>query len=305
MNALLHELVGLTKRGKALWLTALLFSTLLLLFGVFGLVTQEKDAKAIPVEFNAEGETEDVGILPVEDISTYFPTNSPTLSPTFSPSLEERMNVTDSHYPTLSPSVETTQEPVASPLSVHPSMQTDFPSRETSQMPSQSTTTFSPSISPTMFPSDFPIVHPTHVPTSSSPTSSSTGSSSPSPSMTNMPTQAPLFPTHDEPNQPIPSFFNYNISDGSRFGPQSWNDVTGSNSTSNYWYEFGFVANECSKGAQSPIDVCTQPVKHCEEWHEFRSKVNRIYAHLLTLPCHLSNIGCVLPCLSSERRLQD
>jgi len=43
------------------------------------------------------------------------------------------------------------------------------------------------------------------------------------------------------------------------------------NST-NYWDEFGFVENECSKGAQSPIDVCTQPVRHCEEYHEFRAK---------------------------------
>ena len=305
-STLMQELCKLTKRGKALWFITLLCSTGLLLFGVFGLVTQEKDATAINAEFNADdGETAaaDVGILPGEDFSTYFPTNSPTLSPTLSPSAAESINITESHYPTLSPSVETTQEPVASP-SVHPSMQTDFPSMEPSQMPSSSTTTLSPSVSPTMPPTNFPIVHPTHAPTTISPTSfptsssTSNGSSIPSTSTTNIPTQAPLFPTHDEPNQSVPLFFNYNSSDGSRFGPKNWNLVTGLNSTSNYWQEFGFIDNECRKGAQSPIDVCTQPEKHCQEWHEFRTKVNRELMRICQYYHDIvSYIACVLPYL--------
>lgn len=272
MNALLQELGQLTARRKGVWFSAFFSSIVLLCFGVFGLVIQEKNAKAIPAEFLADTDVSR-GIWPDvdDDFSTYFPTNSPTLSPS---TTENTTHYDDTLLPTASASAEPTKQPVPSPLTFRPSMQTDFPSREPSQMPSQSTTTMSPTISPTILPSNFPTAHPTHVPTSSSPTTTPTRSSRPS--TTNMPTQPPLFPTHDEPSQSVPSFFNYNISKGSRFGPHSWNNVTVLNSTENYWHEFGFVENECRKGAQSPIDVCTQPVKHCEEFHEFRAKVNII-----------------------------
>ena len=232
----------------------------MLVFGVFILFTQEKDANAIPVEFNAEAESAVFDILP--DFSTYFPTNSPTLSP----AIEEITHHDDTHHPTVPASVEPAQQPIASPVSVHPSMQTGLPSEEQSQLPSHLTTMIPTTMSPTTAPITFPTAHPSHAPTSSSPTVSS------GPTMTNMPTNTPLFPTHDEPNQAISTFFNYNTSESSRYGPHSWSNVTALNSTENYWHEFGFVANECSKGAQSPIDVCTQPARHCEEYHEFRAK---------------------------------
>lgn len=301
MNTLLQEFGKLTARGKAVWFSVCLGSIVLLCFGVFGLATQEKHAKAIPVEFNVDADR-DIWPDVDDDFRTYFPTNSPTLSPT---TTENIPHYADTLLPTASAttSEDPTEQPVPSP-SFRPSMQTNFPSSEPSQMPSHFTTSLVPTISPTVAPSispiNFPTAHPTHVPTSSSPTTAPTRSSRPS--TTNIPTQAPLFPTHDEPNQDVASFFNYNISKGSRFGPNSWNNVTVLNSTENYWHEFGFVENECRKGAQSPIDVCTQPVKHCEEFHEFRAKVNDIGENLLTFVPLLSNASFVaLP--STERRL--
>jgi hypothetical protein len=297
MIAFLQELGKLTRRGKAFWFTSFLFSSVLLVFGVFILVTQDEDANANAIladsEFNANAGSADANILTDEEFTTYLPTNAPTLSP----SIEELTTYNydaDTHHPTVSAGVEVEPTQVASPVSFHPSAQTDLPSEEPSELPSQPATmilptTISPTVAPTTSPITFPTAHPTHVPTTSSSPTASSPTGSPYPTMTNTPTQSPLFPTHDEPNQSIPTFFNYNMSESSRYGPHSWSNVTVLNSTENYWYEFGFVANECSKGAQSPIDVCTQPVRHCEEYHEFRAKVNDIVVYLFNLPsCYLT-----------------
>lgn len=284
MNAFLQELAKLTRRGKACWFTSVLFSSVLVFFGVFILVTQDKDANANVIledaAFNTHAGSADVNIMTDGDFSTFLPTNSPTLSPSIE-KIAYNYNA-DTHHPTVSASLEQTLAQVASQVSFQPSVQTDLPSEEPSEPPSQPTTMILPTtMSPTMSSISFPSAHPTHAPTSSSsPTASS------NPTMTNMPTQTPLFPTHDEPNQSIPTFFNYNMSESSRYGPHSWNNVTVLNTTENYWYEFGFVVNECSKGAQSPIDVCTQPVRHCEEYHEFRAKVNAFVVHQSILPRH-------------------
>lgn len=284
MPAYLQELGKLTTRGKALWFASLLLSIVLLVFGVFLLVTQDKNTTAISVEFNADTESARTDIFPGDDFSTYFPTNTP--------SNEEISYKADKHHPTSSPIMETTRQPVASPTSSHPSMQGELPSvgqsqiqyTKITQIPSEESSrtqykTITPTtLSPTTSPTTTEISHPTRLPTPSFlPTTS------PESTNTTMPTQTPQFPTHDEPYQSVPTFFNYNTSESSRYGPHSWSNVTVLNSTENYWYQFGFVANECSRGAQSPIDVCTQPVRYCEEYHEFRAKVNDIIVTMFTL----------------------
>jgi hypothetical protein len=89
-------------------------------------------------------------------------------------------------------------------------------------------------------------------------------------------TLTPLFPVHRDPLIASQTFFNYNTTAGSQFGPSSWGDVIVLNSTSeNYWSEFGLVTNQCNDEVvmQSPIDVCTAPEKQCLEYHEPRAKV--------------------------------
>ena len=286
LTALLQEIGKLSKRGRALWSISLLFSSALFVFGVFVLVTQDMDANiAISVEFNTGAEAESVhadgsDIFPAEDFfSTYSPTNTPTLSPsTIEVIAHNNADTYTHHHPSMYPSTEPSKEPVASPISTKPSMHEDHPSEEPTlspfmtMSPTMTPTTLSPTLSPLMS----PILYPTN-----SPTSSSRPTTSVEPTTTNLPTQIPLFPTHNEPDQPLPTFFNYNTSESSRYGPHSWGNVTVLNSTAqNYWHEFGFVTNNCgNKGAQSPIDVCTQPVRHCEEYHEFRAKVN-CYCHV-------------------------
>ena len=78
-----------------------------------------------------------------------------------------------------------------------------------------------------------------------------------------------------EPDNPNASYFNFNISAGSQFGPSAWSQVNVSNS---HWSEFGFVKNQCNddKVPQSPIDVCTAPEKHCLEFHETRPNVSYV-----------------------------
>jgi hypothetical protein len=96
--------------------------------------------------------------------------------------------------------------------------------------------------------------------------------SSSSPTMTATPTLEPIFQTHDPPDNPDPTYFNYNTV--SKYGPRSWSNLTVFNSTENYWREFGFVENRCNGGAQSPIDLCDNPVRYCAEDHEYRTRVS-------------------------------
>lgn len=268
MNALLHELGKLTKWGKLLWFSSLLFSSALFIFGLSILVTpNEDDANAFSVEFNSDAESptlhlEDVNILPTDN---FFTTYSPSNIPSQAPSTNEVTSYNNvAYHPSVPPSIGSTGTP-------EPSLQEDFPTEKPSQSSFTTTTpTTAPTTQlPTLSPLISPVSYPTDIPTSTSrPTASSV------PSTTNMPTQTSPFSTHEEPVQPLSTFFNYNSSESSRFGPHSWGNVTVLNSTENYWHEFGFIANECGKGPQSPIDVCTQPVRHCEEYHEFRTKVN-------------------------------
>ena len=267
MNALLDELGKLTKRGKVLWFSSLLLSSALLMFGLSILVTpDEDDVNAFSVDFNSDAESptlhlEDVNILPIDDFfTTYSPTNTPSQAPSTN---NEIMPYTVAYHPSVPPSM-------SSAITSEPSLQEDFPTEKPSQPSATTTPTMAPTTQlPTLSPLISPISYPTDMPTlTSRPTTSS------EPSTTNTPTQTSPFSTHEEPDQPLSTFFNYNSSVSSRFGPHRWGNVTVLNSTENYWHEFGFIANECGKGPQSPIDVCTQPVRHCEEYHEFRTKVN-------------------------------
>ena len=285
----------LSNKVKAVVFASFLCSSALLVFGILGQGTLQKDdgsasanAPTAPVDLESG-----MSIFPDEDFSIYFPTSSPTLPPSM-----EGVHLAETFYPTSSASAsgteQPTQQPVASPTSFRPSRdpsQRPSRSRDPSQIPSQPPSTFAPTMPPTMLPTMPPTMLPTALPTTSpiyhatqipspTPTSTSTQPSptrSSEPSTSSLPTQTPLldlFLTHDEPNQSNESFFNYNTSEGSRYGPHSWGNVAGLNSTENYWHEFGLVANECSKALQSPIDLCTQPVRHCEEYHEFRAKVS-------------------------------
>ena len=133
----------------------------------------------------------------------------------------------------------------------------------------------------------------TNKPTSESPTllPSTTDPTTISPTLSNAPTFNP-FPTHPEPNivdkhgtnySSLQYYYNYNISKDSKYGPSTWQHVLTLNSTAqNYWSEFGLIGNQCNDDslAQSPIDVCTKPERHCMEHHEFRSKVRESY-HIL------------------------
>jgi carbonic anhydrase len=156
-----------------------------------------------------------------------------------------------------------------------------------SQIPSTA-----PSDSPTLIPSAFPSIAPNAEP-SDSPTM--VPSESPSVEPSNAPTKAPTY---------TPGYFDYDISDNSKYGPGQLMNVT-NGSTPNqfvvhnnwgtvkiprdsYWKEFtkeGFGAwkgvlekydplnkNLCESGqAQSPIDVRDSGAI-CEEHHEVRSR---------------------------------
>lgn len=202
--------------------------------------------------------------------------------------------------PTLTPtnyvrSVETAPQPseliidsTALPTSNEPSvLSSNSPSDHPS---SDSPTTDEPSVKIIL----------TNKPTSESPTllPSTTDPTTISPTLSNAPTFNP-FPTHPEPNivdkhgtnySSLQYYYNYNISKDSKYGPSTWQHVLTLNSTAqNYWSEFGLIENQCNDNslAQSPIDVCTKPERHCMEHHEFRSKVREPYHilnYIITLP---------------------
>lgn len=109
---------------------------------------------------------------------------------------------------------------------------------------------------------------------------------------TNKPAAATNKPTTRKPTTAptlSKSYFNYNTTIGSQYGPAAWGNVSTAN---NYWSEFGFTKNQCSDKTvmQSPIDVCTMPEKHCLEYHEPRSKVGTMILNIIThcLTCHTS-----------------
>ena len=291
----------LSPRMKALYLTSLVVSVALMAFGAilltsasiggggpssissgsntFGgrnddLFGSEYDDDVITIIGNNDGgNSVDDTLVPTQSSAsptTPFPLKPliDTPTPSKAPSKSGNLRPTNPNMkkPSVSPMVEKTTKPStqdSSSPSWHPSTSPTDPA----------VVTDIPTVSPivvTDTPTKSPVL-PTHVPSSSMLPTLSTA-----PTTSFAPTPAPLFPTHAEPINPRSTYFNYNrAKEDARFGPNSWGNVTILNSTENYWSEFGFVENQCNKDevAQSPIDVCAKPVRHCEEHHEFRSKV--------------------------------
>lgn len=163
--------------------------------------------------------------------------------------------------------------------------------------------TKSPTLPPTQPRTTFPTtIQPTKAPTTS-PTSQPT--SRPTPRPTSQPSQPPdLYPPNPEPADPMPWYFNYNISDKAKYGPgvmglvqtgetfsvairnNMWDDLT--NPPDFYWNEFtdsgwgpwkgalesrDVHRNRCSSGrVQSPIDL--RENTKCIEHHQIRSLVS-------------------------------
>ena len=96
------------------------------------------------------------------------------------------------------------------------------------------------------------------------------------------------YPTHPEPPYDAMSigrrsYYNYNTTDGSRFGPSTWGGVVLGDEY-DYWGRTflenddgaSSLENRCQVDgiARSPIDVCSRPESGCEEFHEIRSRVS-------------------------------
>lgn len=145
------------------------------------------------------------------------------------------------------PQIATTKQTTSNPRTARPT------SNPNTQRPTRNPITQRPTKIPTATPTERPTFSPTTKPTLSEPL---------------------------EPQDPKPSYFNFNTTEGSLVGPSAWNRVDVSNS---YWSEFGFVANQCNdkKVTQSPIDVCTAPERHCLEYHEPRPNVRYTLAIIL------------------------
>ncbi|KAL7538264.1 hypothetical protein ACHAXR_008847 [Thalassiosira sp. AJA248-18] len=288
----------LSPRMKALYVTCLVVSVALMVFGAVLLTSAGLEVSTSTSTSSVEGggggvvgsEDGKSGTTLMDDDDYYYGTPLPTESHTALDStpqpptpLSTDSPWTATHtpiFPTMTPSRSNNNylRPVVEskqPQSLSPTMKQTL--RTTSEPPSGN-----PSASPTdsavlttNSPSDSPIsppsTSPSHPPTMSI-----------APTASHAPTPGPLFPTHAEPptNNKKSTYFNYNVTLGARYGPSVWENATVLNSTEeNYWSEFGFVENQCNKDkvAQSPVDVCTKPERHCEEYHEFRSKVSTLY----------------------------
>ena len=203
--------------------------------------------------------------------------------------------------PTTTVIVQYTTDPTQQPSSVSPTEETitynptDSPAeRPSSTSPTEIEVTYNPSPSPTEIevtynPTQSPPVRPSPTPldtiitisptdvidapvTTSNPTATATEPTTSSP--TQSPTNTPTEPEPIDLTSTLP-YFNYDTQ--SPYGPNQWQNILLDNSTrTNYWSEFNLVENQCNSmdGMQSPIDVCTQPERHCKEYHEFRSKVS-------------------------------
>jgi hypothetical protein len=173
--------------------------------------------------------------------------------------------------PTPRPQTATTTKPTSSPATTpNP---TPRPQTATTTKPTSSPRTSRPTSSPrTSRPTSNPITQkPTRNPITQRPTKN------PIAAPTDRPTMSPTAkPTLSTPLEPLvlanASYFNFNTTEGSQFGPSAWEQVDVSNS---YWSEFGFDTNQCNdrRVMQSPIDVCTAPERHCLEYHETRPNV--------------------------------
>jgi hypothetical protein len=292
----------LNPRTKLIYLSSVAISIGLLVFGICIWALDEVYGATSNLESSflgdSYGDRDGVGI-----IAPLSPTNAPSLKtaedeeynkesfqrlPTFFPSFAPKQSKSaepsqSGLRATLKPTISTQQlfDHSEEPSHGHTEHPSNNPSKRPSPKPSLSPSSFSPSKVPSMSPLGRPSMspssnYPTSIPTLSpnwfSPSLSPTSSSSPT--ATTSPTNEPLFKTHEEPPNPNLTYFNYNTRWDSKFGPNSWENVTVLNSTDNYWYEFGYVDNMCGMGTQSPIDLCRSPSKQCKEIHEFRTKVN-------------------------------
>lgn len=256
---ILSRINGFDRRTKIYYVLALAVSLGFVVFGacVFLLVDTSKEyseLESLAFEDRLSDETPD------ETRRDTFPTTvSPALpAVVLRPSYSEllRASVKPSTYLSSKPSEVSSSTPSLSAIptvahSNRPSASTS-PSYYPSDIPSStSAPTEMPSFSPSIRPSNGPSIsltpssEPSTPPTSSAPTISS------SPTLTGSPSEVPLFPSHEEPSLPDPTYFNYNVA--SKYGPKNWENVTVLNSTDNYWYEFGFVENLCGSELQSPI----------------------------------------------------
>lgn len=278
-DSIFSKIKRLDRRAKIFYISSVGLSLALIVFGACVWALTESDTLSSKFESSAAGDAtnhNDQSDFIADEAVPLYPTNSPSVAynreslPTDSPVLPSitlwppynepawlRASATPSTYHTTNPSNMPSTNPSGK--------SSESPSGQPSNEPSP-TSSETPSQIPSMKSSSYPTLEPSISSPSLSPTSSSVPSTSAAPS------NEPLFPSHTEPIDPDPTYFNYNTSADSMYGPNRWENVTVLNSTENYWHEFGFVENRCGAGTQSPIDLCTEPVKHCMEEHEFRSR---------------------------------
>ncbi|EJK61248.1 hypothetical protein THAOC_18301 [Thalassiosira oceanica] len=150
-------------------------------------------------------------------------------------------------------------------------------SREESSTGPSVSSSGEPSLSRSVPPSEQPSENPSEAPVTTQPTTlypSTVQATTPQSTLSSSPTQTieqPRFPEYPEPPNASSAYFNYNLTQGSRFGPSAWKRV--SVPADNYWGEFLSLDNQCgNEFGQSPIDLCTAPSRYCQEFHEFRSR---------------------------------
>ena len=81
-----------------------------------------------------------------------------------------------------------------------------------------------------------------------------------------------------DPNIDTSTRFNYNITPGSKYGPETWGNINVTNMKDSpykrmidHWKEWDFNENQCATAQQqSPIDLCDSPTEYCKEYHEIR-----------------------------------
>ncbi|KAL9189385.1 hypothetical protein ACHAXT_009060 [Thalassiosira profunda] len=246
----------LPPRLRAAYAAALALSVALLVFGAVLLASNSMDGGGRGVGGGLDG-VDGFGGASDDDVGDFFGG--------------------DDGYPTASPAFGTaspTDVETAAPSTVNPT--------------TADPTTFEPSPPPSLDPSPQPSASPERSPTRqpvtprptkpidtfrpTEPIDTTSPTAVPSAPPTPSPTERPTFQTRPVPLDPPATYFDYDPT--SPYGPWNWGNVEVLNATENYWSEFGLVANECNTEGvpQSPIDVCTRPERHCQEYHEFRSK---------------------------------
>ena len=269
-ESLLSKINGLDRRSKIFYISSVALSIALIVFGASVWLLDDSNEISSTLENLSVGETiitrrhddqaadDDVAVITL----SFNPTNFPSATQDF-------MLPTSSPFGLRATSISPTSEPSEEPTKEQSSNPSETPSLKPTNKPSNYPS-FSPTTKPSYSPSDDPSSSdPTLMPSTSQPSSRPTLSSYPT--RTTSPSDVPLFRSHDKPVDTDSTYFNYNTWDV-EFGPSNWKNVTVLNSTENYWHEFGFDENMCGAGGQSPVDLCADPIRHCLEEHEFRSR---------------------------------